>query len=239
MLEWLKKWSGALFLAWNKQMRLRLPESMRFANKGESRSCEMAAFVLLGGLMATVVTIPALLAGLVFTTFGGALIFGVLAWVVWLFHDHGRGDGLISARIAAYLPGKEMPYHLAIPVIMMILKLALLMALFACGRAWMLTLIWAGSFALEVLLLKDAGFSPPVTDFSGDATRRFWVVMSVILVINFLLSPLSSALAALFFAILWKVVRERLGNAPNLIDEIRCSGAVANWVLLLCGVLAI
>ena len=234
-----KKLLGALILAWNKQLRLALPEKMRNLYRKSGAPYEMAGFILLGAIGAFAVTAAALCAGLLFNRFGGALIFGIAAWVFWLFHDHGRGDGIIANTISSFLPGKEIPYSLVMTVFMMILKVALLMALFYYGRALMLIAVWAGVAGIEVLLLREAGFAPPVMDFSSDAAKKFWIVMSIVLVICFIVCPLGCALGALAFAGVWKFAGKRLAEADNPMDFIRFCGAAAGWLILLSAVLAI
>ncbi len=234
-----KKLLGALILAWNKQLRLSLPEKMHNLYRKSGAPYEMAAFILLGALGALAVTVVALLAGVIFNRFGGAFIFGIAAWVLWLFHDHGRGDGIIANVIASLLPGKELPYSLVITVFMMILKVSLLMALFYYGRALMLIAAWCGLAGIEVLLLREAGFAPPVMDFSDGAVKRFWMVLSVVLVICFCISPLGSAFGALAFAAVLKFAGKELVKVDHPMDFIRACGAAAGWLILLSAVLAI
>lgn len=230
---------GALILAWNKQLRLSLPEKMHNLYRKSGATYEMAGFILLGALGAVVAVIPAYCVMLIFNRFGGAFVFAVTAWVMWLFHDHGRGDGIVANAIASLLPGRELPYSTVVTVFMMILKVALLMALFYYGRALMLMAVWCGVAGVEVLLLREAGFAPPVMDFSDAAEKRFFVVAAIVLVICFMVSPLGSALGALAFAGVWKFSGKQLVKVDNPVDFIRACGAAAGWLILLSAVLAI
>ena len=239
MHEWWKKWLGALILAWKKQLCLPLPEKLNSLYQKSGKPYEMAGFVLLGVIGAILAILPGLLAGVLFNRFGGALVFGIAAWVIWLFHDNGRGDGIISSTLASFLPGRELPYSLVLTVFMMILKVALLMLLFNSGKAWMLLLVWGGSAGIEALLLRDAGFAPPVMDFSTSAVTKYWVVLGMVLLITFLISPLGSALGAISFAAVWKFAQKELPASGNPVDFIRCSGASAGWLILLSAVLTI
>ena len=234
---WWKKWLGALILVWNKQVKFPLPGKLKTVCRKGADPYEMAAFPLLGVFGALVVFLPGVVSLMIFSCFGSSLLFALLAGVVWLFHDFGRGDGLISSRISSFLPEKNIPYHIVIPVVMLVLKLALLTALFFHGAGLFLTAIWAGGLAIEALLIRDAEL--PVMDFSDSAMRSFWIAMSLVLLLNVLFQPFGSALGALGFAIWWKAARERITTTGNMTDEIRFSGAVCSWILLLIGVLSI
>ena len=239
MRDWWKIWLGALVLAWKKQLCLPLPEKLNNLYQKSGKPYEMAAFVLLGGLGAVAAILTGSLAGIVFNRFGGALVFGIVSWVLWLFHDNGRGDGMISSVLASCLPGRELPYSLVLTVFMMILKVALLMMLFYSGKAWMLIFVWGGVSGIEALLLREAGFAPPVMDFSSSAVKRFWVVSVFVLLVSFLIFPLGSAFATLSFAAVWKISGKGLPSACNPVDFIRCSGASAGWLILLSAVLMV
>ncbi len=239
MHDWWKRWLGALILAWKKQLCLPLPEKLKNLYQKSGKPYEMAGFVLLGVLGAVLAILAGLLAGVLFNRFGGALVFGIAAWVIWLFHDNGRSDGMISSVLASCLPGKELPYTLVLTVFMMILKVAILMMLFYSGKVWMLILVWGGVAGMEALLLHEVGFAPPVMDFSTSAVTRYWIVMGVILLFSFLISPLGSALGAISFAAVLKFSQKELPSSGNPVDFIRCCGASAGWLILLSSVLAI
>lgn len=237
MQTWWKRWLGALILVWNKQIKFPLPEKVREFGKKGGGSYEMAAFPLLGALGALLLILPGALFLLIFNRFGASLLFALATWLIWLLHDCGRGDGLISSRVAALFPKSDIPYHFLLPVVMLVLKLAMLAALFFYGRFMFLSMIWAGGLAVEALLIRDAEL--PVMDFSDSAARRFWIIMLLVLLVNIVCLPFCSALGALFFMIWWKVALERIQTTSNMTDEIRFCGAVCSWILLLAGVLSI
>lgn len=239
MREWFLNWGRVLASAWNKQMLLPLPERFRQENSRKLDDREMAAFPLLGGCCALLVFLAALLGQLLFNRLGGALIFALSGWLFWLFHDHGRGDGLIADRLVSFLPGGEIPFRVVIPVFMMIMKFAMLMAIFFYGKGLLFTLVMGGLFAMEALLIKEAGFSPPVIGVSENAVQKFWTVLLILLAVNMPFSALGSAFSALFFAGLWRFSGQWIKREGCSKDDIRCYGAITGWLILLAGILAV
>ena len=236
MRDFFQEWKNALLRAWEKMMQFDLPQKVR-SQAAKGRYHEVAGAVLLGWLLG----IAAMLAGgifaLVFNRFAGALIFAAAAWLLMFFHDRARGDGVIAAKISGALRSETLPLGIIIPVFMMILKFVLLGGVFFYGSKLVCTTVIAGGFALETLLLADAGFSPPVFEVSEAAMRRFWAVTIVVLIIAFIGSAPAAALTILGFALLLKFAKERLNEHGLTADDIRCYGAVMIWVSLISGIL--
>jgi hypothetical protein len=238
MQNWTVEWFNAMVKAWQKQMLLPLPEKLKNRRAGKNEY-EMGAFVLLGFIVGLAAVLAGGIAELFFNRFSGALIFALAGWLLWIFHDHGRGDGLISQKLADLLPGDVLPYRAVLPVFMTILKYFLLFALFFKGGRCFLSLVFAGIFALEVLLIREAGFSPPVVNDSGRSVTVFWVVTALIVIFNFLLQPLCSVFAALVFALMFHFCRMKNLSGSEVVNTIRYTGAAAGWLMLLCGILFI
>ena len=239
MREWLTDWSRALLQVWNRQMHLPLPEKLKNRVKKSAGSREMAAFALLGTLCSLIIFLFAVLCSAIFNHLVGALIMAVCSWLFWLFHDHGRGDGLISKCLAGFLPVGEIPFLIVVPVFLLIMKFAALTALFFYGRGLMVTMVFGGMFAMEALLIKEAEFSPPVMDVSAGAMQKYWITLALLLLLNMFGSLAGSAFGALFFAAWWRYAGIKMKNSANPVDRIRFSGAVCAWLMLLAGLLAI
>lgn len=241
MPEWIGNWIGALILAWGKQMRLPLPDTLKKWCSKSSRGYEMAGFVLLGALGALAVLLAAMLSGMVLNRWGGALVFALLGWFFMLFHDHARGDGLISSFLADCLPGENIPYWVVLPVMLTVLKFALLMLLFFFGRGMLLTLIFAGAFGVEVLMQRESLQLSGMIDFDSAMTgRRFWTVFVLILIVNFVLFPLGSALIALVIAFWWRLIGEKSARkSACTMDDVRFGGAAVCLLGLIAGALTV
>lgn len=239
MNDFLRDWSGAVMRAWHKMMKLALPKKMYDFAVANGKHHELAGAVLLGWLLGIAAVLAGGIFSRIFNRIAGSFIFALLAWLFMYFHDHARGDGLIAARISGRLPGEEVPAGIIIPVFMMILKFALLMGLFYAGSAPFCGVIIAGSFAIEALLLADAGFSPPVFAVSEAAMHRFWIMTVLLLIFTFTGSKPAAALTILGFAILLKFAKERLNEQGLTADDIRFYGAMMIWVSLASGILTL
>lgn len=239
MYEELLNITAGILRAWQKLIKIPLPQKwMKFA-AGNGKYDEAAGFILAGWLCGALIALIAGAGQMLFNRLTGAFIFALAAWLFMLFHDHGRGDGLIAAHLSRLLPGEVIPFNIVIPVFMMILKFALLMTLFYNGNALFFALVMAGTFAFEVLLITGADFSPPIVNFSDRARKRFLYAAVLVLLISFWQAKLAVAFGALLFAVFWKFAGERSAEHGVTADDIRCCGAAMSWILLLAGMLAI
>ena len=239
MFNTLCNWSGALLRAWHKMMKPALPQKLYDFAAVNGKNQEAAAAVLLGWLLGTAAAAAGGIFSAVSNAFAGAFVFALAAWLLMFFHDHARGDGLIAARISGALAGESIPSGIIVPVFMMMVKFALLGGLFYSGSTLYCTLILAGGFAMETLLLADAGFSPPVFEASESAMRRFWTVTVLVLIFTFSGSKPAAALMILGFAVILKFAKERLNEQGLTADDIRFYGAMMIWVSIISGILTL
>jgi hypothetical protein len=174
-----------------------------------------------------------------FNGFAGAMFFALFGVLFFLFHDRGRGDGILASFISGRLPGEYIPVNIIVPIGMMMLKFALFMRIFYHGSSMLLPLIIAGSFALETAMLMDAGFSPQVLDGSAASRRRYWVVLAVVLLLTFFTGRLASAFCAVLFAFFWYYA-EKKGKKKEISPEyIRATSAASVWGMLIISALLI
>lgn len=239
MYEQLLNIAAALIRAWQKLIKIRLPQKWRSFAVHRGKYWEAAGFVLTGWLCGLLIALAGGVIQMLFNRMTGAFVFALFAWLFMLFHDHGRGDGLIAAHLSKLLPGEIIPFNIVVPVFMMILKFAVLMTIFYNGNALFFALAAAGTFAFEALLIVGADFSPPVIDFSERARKRFLLTVILVILLSFWQAKLATVFGVLAFAVFWKFANERSLERGLTADDIRCSGAAISWILLLSGMLAI
>ena len=230
---------GAFLRAYEKELHLPLSERLRRIARKHGRKQEAAMFVFAGFIAGVVIAAAGGITGMFFNRFAGAMIFALLGVLLYLFHDRGRGDGTLAAMISDKLPNEYLPVDMIIPIGMLILKFALFMRLFYHGSSMMLPLIIAGSFALEVLMLMDAGFSPPVLDGSASSRRRYWVVLILVLFFTFFTGQLATAFCAVLFAFFWYNAEKRSRSKEISVVYIRVISAASVWGMLLISALLI
>lgn len=229
--------AGAVIRAWNKMMTVALPQKLSLSAAAGGKHYEAAGFVVLGWLLGMLAAAAGGLTMLLFNQAAGSFVFAAVAWLCLLFHDRGRGDGLIAARISGILPGESIPFGVVIPVFMMILKFVLLMGVFYYGTPFFGGIIIAGGFAIEALLLADSEFSPPVFDASELSMRRYWTAAVIVLVFTFLWAKPATALTILGFALILKHARSKFDRKGLTADDIRFYGALMVWTAAASGIL--
>ena len=239
MRNWFDLMWSALARAWDRQLDFPLPERMhRPAADGEN-PWELAALPVLGWLLGLVATLPGWLAERVFSPGAGALIFALVGFLALTFRDSGRSDGAVAAAVASALPGNELPWRLIVPVMLMIVRFALLLAVFSGGCRWQLPLVFAGIFAGETLLTLDGGFAPPLLPDAPGARRNFWIAAAAVTLISFLCGRLATALGAAAFVAVWQIFQRRAEREGTDLARIGLAGSLIGWVVLLAGLFAI
>lgn len=226
---------GAFCRAWEKVFNFPLPEKMRKTAGTKGKTLESAVFVLIAWLCGLLAVLAGNLFLVLFSRFAGALIFAVLGWIFLLFHDRGRGDGTIAAWMVRHLPGEYIQLNLVLPVVVTMVKFALLMKLFYAGSGSLFALMLAGSFALEALLFQELG----VLNDSGNSVRNFLVTVLFILLLGILKSLLISSLSALVFAIMWKFSEKLFRKNSVTIGDIRSYSSFCFWLMLLVATLVL
>ena len=239
MRDGLIGYAGAFLRAWEKMLRLPLSEKLHRFSCRNGKIQEAAMFVFSGFAAGIITALAGGIIGIFFNRFAGAIFFALLGVLLFLFHDRGRGDGILSSVISGKLPSEYIPVNLIIPIGLLMLKFALFMRIFYHGNSMLMPLIIAGSFALETAMLMDAGFSPPVLDGSAASRRRYWVVLAVILLLTFFTGRLASAFCAVLFAFFWYYA-DKKGKRKEITPEyIRAMSAASVWGMLIISALLI
>ena len=230
---------AALLRALEKDLHLPLPEKWRVFSHRFGRKQEAAMVVLAGFLTGAAAAATSCIVKCFFNRFIGALLYALLYTLFWLFHDRGRGDGLLAAKAAAKLPDEYIPVKVIAPISLMILKFALLMVLFYHGGAFYGALVIVGGLALEVFMVMAAGGYPPVMDNSIGARRRTaWVALAALLMV-FFSAETAAAFGALIFTLLLRYAEKKVTANGVTMAEIRFWCALCVWLMLLGGVLLI
>ena len=239
MFELLKIWAGAMVRAWKKMIRLPLPLKLEKFAAANGGSREAAAFVLTGWLCGVIAAFAGGTAALFFNRIGGSLLFALLVFLLFLWHDGGRGDGKLVSLISRGLPGDNGVLLTALPVFLMVMKFALLMGVFHWGGGMFAALIIGGAFALEAYLLGSLDVTPPVLDFSPKALLRFRIMLALVLICGFFNSGIAAALSALIFVMLCKSGNEKMLQEGVGADDIRAYSSLFVWLSLICRVITV
>ena len=234
MKTFFENWFGAMILAWRKLVDFSLPGKLqKYVPLEGAGSCELAAFPLLGWLAGMIVALCALAVTWIFNRYTGAFVFALLGWLIMTLRDSGRGDGMVSGVIAAYLPGEAVPWRIVIPVFAEILKFALLMLMFYRGCVGGLAIVLAGAFAMEAVLASGMELDPPLLDDSPEAKHKLWMMLGVLGGISFIICQISTLLAVLVFIALWRTFALRAEKNMLNISGISFAGSVTSWILLI------
>jgi hypothetical protein len=238
MKEFLEDISGAFIRVWKKQMDISLPQKFTaFADRGSEY--ELLMFPLAGWLAGIVLLLPALLIQWLFNDFAGAFVFALCAWLFLTFRDSGRSDAIIAGIIAGKMPGEQIPWRIAVPVFMQIMKFALLMQIFYSGNLWHLPLMIGGMFLLEALLTLNGGFDPPLLDDSPAAVRNMWIITAILGIISLMICRMPAILGTAAFLLIWKIFQSRCDEDGTDLGQISVAGGITLWALLFAGLLSI
>ncbi len=231
--------AAALLGAWKKQMDIPLPRFLRDVS-GNPGNMECAAFPLLGWLCGAAAVIPGILTAAILSPVIGAFVYAICAWLLLTFRDSARSDGMIANALARTLPGDAIPWRIAVPVLLTIIKFLLLMAVFRCGNAWHLPLVIGAVFTVETVLTLDGNFLPPLLNDTPESRRNMWITAGILLFISFLFCRLPAALSALSFVIVWRIFQVRtIANGGTTLAEVSFAGGITGWLTLISGVLTI
>lgn len=229
---------NGLLYAWRKQMSIPLSKKLYQASL-ERGDWGCAGFPLLGWFSGLVIVFAGVVTEWIFNVYAGALVFSVLAWLLFLFRDSGRSDNVLAALIIGKLPKDNIQLHTAVPIILLLGRMALLVLLYVNGQAWHLPLVIGGVFTLEALLTVDGDFIPPLLDDTPEAKRNMGAVAVILTFISFALLPLVTALSVAAFMVIWNLAQRSSRRYGTDLLQITMAGGVAGWVLLLAGVFAI
>ena len=94
-----------------------------------------------------------------------ALVFAVLAWLLFLFRDSGKSDGVFSAMLVSRLPQDNISLQTVIPVMLLLGRMVLLVVLYVRGQMWHLPMVIGAMFTLEAILTMDGDFIPLAEEF--------------------------------------------------------------------------